>query len=91
MTQISLNHEGDSVKQFILSLPIDSEGVALELAGQVICKVVAANGGGTDATLIERGRSLVQKARQRNNIISTDTIEHVVDSAVAEVRRRCSE
>jgi hypothetical protein len=65
MTRISLDRENESIKQFVLSLPIKSEGVDLELNGRVVCKVVP-RCEDVENAVIERGRELVRRARERN-------------------------
>jgi hypothetical protein len=89
MTHISLDGENDFVKQFVRSLPIKSEGVDLELDGRVICKVVPPHEEIKNA-LIERGRELVRRARERNRGVPASVIEREVRDAVDEVRRQKS-
>ena len=55
VTHIILDRESDLVKQFIRSLPVESEGVDLELDGRVICKVVPPFEDAETLALIERG------------------------------------
>ena len=88
VTHINLDRENDLIKQFIRSLPIESQGVALELDGQVICKVVPPFAEGHEHALIERGRELVRRARERNRGVPARVIEREVREAIDEVRQR---
>jgi hypothetical protein len=91
MTHISLDRENELVKQFIRSLPIESEGVALELEGRVICKVMPPVAGNEKLALIDRGRELVRRARERNQGVPARELEREVKKAVDEVRQRKSQ
>jgi hypothetical protein len=88
MPHISLDRENDSVKQFVRSLPLKSEGIDLELEGRVICKVVPPFEEAEKSLLIERGRALVEAARRRNRGTPARVIEREVRDALGEVRRR---
>ena len=44
MKRIALESEDDHVKQFVLSLPRDSEGSVLELDGKPLARVIPING-----------------------------------------------
>lgn len=90
MTHVSLDRESDSVKQFVRSLPIKPEGVDLKLEGQVICKVTPPLAEAEKLALIERGRELVRRARERNRGVPAQVIEREVREAVDEVRQRKS-
>ena len=90
MTHISLDRESDLVKQFIRSLPIQTQGVDLELEGRVVCKVIPPFEEAEKVALIERGRELVRRARERNRGVPARVIEHEVRDAVDAVRRRKS-
>ena len=91
VTHISLDRENDLVKQFVRSLPIEADGVALELDGRVVCKVVPAFSETDTQRLIARGRELVRRARERNRGVPARVIECEVQEAVKEVRRRSSQ
>jgi hypothetical protein len=40
MTHIDLNTQGDAVKQFFLSLPVDPDGAVLEVNGRAVARLV---------------------------------------------------
>jgi hypothetical protein len=40
MTHIDLNAQGDAVKQFFLSLPVDPEGAVVEVNGRAVARLV---------------------------------------------------
>jgi len=90
MKRLVLDSATAAVKKFIRSLPIEGDGVQLELEGQVVCTVMPPSAL-TDAektVLIERGRELVRRSRQRNEGVPAGTIEQEVHQAVDQVRRR---
>lgn len=91
MKHISLDHADDRIKEFIRSLPIDGEGVELELGGQVVCQVLPPLEESEKAALIERGRQLVARSRARNKGVPSKAIEREVREAVDRVRRRKAE
>jgi hypothetical protein len=90
MTHISLDQESDLIKQFVRSLPLESEGVALELEGRVICKVVPPIAETDGLAFIERARELVRRARDRNRDVGSREIEREIQAAIDEVRQRKS-
>jgi hypothetical protein len=91
MKRVTLDCAGPEVKEFIQSLPLQSGGVELELEGRVICNVVPP---GVElleaekAVLLQRGRELVRRSRQRNLNVPEQVIEEEVGRAVDEVRRQ---
>jgi hypothetical protein len=91
LMHVSLDRENELVKQFIRSLPLASEAIDLELDGQVICKVVPPTDDSEQRTMIERGRELVRRARERNRDEPSKVIEREVCEAVRDVRSRKSQ
>jgi hypothetical protein len=93
MKHITIDDQDERVRQFIRSLPIEPDGVELELAGQVVCKVISSHqlsDGERDAVL-KRGWELIERARQRNQGVPAKIIEREVRQAVNEVRGRTQE
>lgn len=90
MKRVAIDEAPMAVKEFVQSLPLDGGGVQLELGGHVVCTVVpAADRADRDArALLERGRELVRRSRERNKDIPTATVEREVRRAVNEVRQR---
>jgi hypothetical protein len=91
MKRVILDGAGADVKEFIQSLPLQSGRVELELEGRVICNVVPPGFEFSDAeraVLLQRGRELVHRSRQRNLNVPEQVIEEEVANAVDEVRRR---
>lgn len=90
MQRVNLDSASAAIKKFVASLPIESEGVELELDGRVVCKVV----GPHRLTESERddvmrdGLRLMRKAQQRNKGVSARAVEREVREVVDEVRRR---
>jgi hypothetical protein len=93
MKRITLDTASAAVKKIVQSLPMESDGVELELQGQVVCTVVPPHGfteTNDAALMLERGRRLVRRARERNKGVPFQVIQREVREAVAEVRRRKS-
>lgn len=47
---IELNRQGEAVKQFFLTLPVDSDGSVVELDGRALARVVPLKNGAKSAT-----------------------------------------
>jgi hypothetical protein len=91
MKRVTLDSAAADVKEFIQSLPLQSGGVELELEGRVICNVVPPGvelSEAEKAVVLQRGRELVHRARQRNWNVPEQVIEEEVARAVDEVRWR---
>lgn len=90
MKRVSLDTATTAVKTFVRSLPIDTEGVELELDGRVLCEVLPPRSISPDEreSLIVRARALADRARMRNKDVPARVIEREVRQAVNEVRRR---
>jgi hypothetical protein len=87
MIKVSLDHASDPVREFVKSLPIEQGSVELELNGAVVCTVSPPTRMDR-ATLLERGREIVRRARERNRGKSEEEIEREVNDAVELVRQR---
>lgn len=90
MKRLNLDRATPSVKKFVRGLRPDSEGIMLELNGQVLCKVIPATqfSEAEKMALLERGRELIRQARERNRGVPTRVIEREVRDAVRMVRSR---
>ncbi|MBW3542370.1 MAG: hypothetical protein KY476_19050 [Planctomycetes bacterium] len=90
MKRVSLDAATSAVKRFVRDLPLDDEGVELELEGEVVCEVLPPQSGSDAArqALIDRGRELARRARSRNKGVPARVIEREVRDAIDEVRRR---
>jgi hypothetical protein len=90
MRRINVDRVQPAVKDFLRNLPVEQDGVELELGGRVICKVIPAlqfSEAEKKALMKERWR-LVRKAQERNKGVPARVIEREVREAVDEVRRR---
>ena len=90
MKRISLDTETAEVRQFIRKLPLDTDGVELEMNGRVVCKVIPSlhfSESEKEALVRERWQ-LIRRAQRRNKGVPAKIIEREVLSAVDEVRRR---
>jgi len=91
MQRVTIDGAGSGVKEFIRSLPLQAGGVELELEGRIICNVVPPGSELSEAEkaiLLQRGRELVRRSRQRNSGVPERVIEEEIARAVDEVRRR---
>ena len=90
MNRVSLDTADAAVKDFFQSLPIQTQSVELESEGRVICTVTPPDSLSQPekAVLLERGRELVRRSRDRNVGIPEEVIEREVRHAVEEVRQR---
>jgi hypothetical protein len=88
--QIKLDRQDDRIKEFIRTLPIEPDGVELELNGKIICRVVGPHQltAAERAAILERGRELIKRARHRNKGVPAKVLEREVQEAVDEVRGR---
>jgi hypothetical protein len=90
MKRINLDQAPLAVKKFLRDLPRDDEGVELELAGEVICKIIGADqmSDGEKDALLERGWELIRQVQERNKQVPAKVIQREVRRAVSEVRSR---
>lgn len=88
MKHVNLDHEDDLIKQFVRGLPLDSQGVELELEGQTICQVLPPFVAEAKATILKRGRELAARARARNRGIPAADVAREVQTAIDLVRSR---
>jgi hypothetical protein len=87
MRRVALDSTTPAVQEFLQALP--PEPVELELGGQVVCTVIPPQADDADTSaLIERGRQLVGRSRQRNKGVSAAELKQEVRQAVDEVRHR---
>jgi hypothetical protein len=89
MKHIVIDQHNEHVRDFIRNLPIEPDGVELELDGEVVCKVIAPNQLSDEerAAVLERGWLLVERASARNKNVPAKVIESEVEEAVDQVRR----
>jgi hypothetical protein len=90
MIRINLDATVPAVKEFFRRLPLSPDGVELELEGQVVCTVSPPFSKAEKNALIERGRELVRRARERNKNVPSAVLQREVEEAVAQVRLRRS-
>jgi hypothetical protein len=90
MKRIKLDTASRTVQQFVRSLPVDAEGVELELNGRVLCKVIPPLefSDAEKAALMQEGRELMRRARERNKGVPARVIECEVRDAVKAVRSK---
>ncbi len=90
MKRMVLDTADVAVKEFIRSLPSADEALELELSGRVVGVFFppTARSVTNQTAILERGRELVARARERNAGAPDEEIEREVDVAVTEVRAR---
>jgi hypothetical protein len=90
MHRVNLDTADSAVKKFLGSLPLDPDGVELELAGKVVYKVTGP-AQLTDAEkqrLLDKVRANIRQAHERNKDVPARVIARKVDKAVKTVREQ---
>ena len=90
MHRVNLDSASHSVVQFFDNLPVDFDGVEIEVAGKVLCKVIPPNqlNETEKQRLIEDARKLMRRSQERNKGVSARVIEREIREAIDEVRGR---
>jgi hypothetical protein len=90
MKRVNLDRAPPAVKQFVSTLPLESEGVELELNGRALCRVLPPGqlSEAEKKALIDERWRLIRQARERNRGVPARVIEREVQEAVEQVRRR---
>lgn len=90
MKRVNLDSAAQSVKQFIRTLPVEPEGVEIELDGKIVCEVIAPrpDSGDERSALIARVRQRAAQSRRQSAGVPAAIIEREIQEAVEEVRRR---
>ena len=90
MKRVSLDEEPPEVQQFFQRLPLDSDGVELELHGRSICKVIPSLqfSEAEKESLVQERWKLILCAQERNKGVPSKVLEREVLDAVEEVRQR---
>ena len=76
MERLKLDHADRAVKAFARALRFDRQGVEIELDGRVLFTIVppAQLSEADKAALLQEGRGLVRRARERNRDVPFSTI-----------------
>lgn len=90
MKRVTLDTAEPAVKEFIRDLPMDANGVEIELDGKVVCEILPPHSlsAAERAVLIARGRQLLKKAQSHQKTVPPRDVERFVRDAVDEVRGR---
>ncbi len=90
MKRVNLDRTSLAVKKFVRSLPVDHEGLELELDGRVICKIISPLQLTEEEkqAFIEERWQLIRRARERNKGVPARVIAREVREAVETVRRK---
>ena len=90
MKRVNLDTAAPSVRKFIQSLRVDSEGVDLTIEDYVVCRVVPPRqlSEAAKTALLAEGKELIRRARERNKGVPARVIEREIREAVRTVRNR---
>jgi hypothetical protein len=90
MLRVKLDSAPLAVKAFVRGLPLDREGVELELNGQVVCKVIGRHelSDSERDAILKDGLGLISRARQRNKGVPSKVIDREILAAVKQARGR---
>lgn len=90
MHRVKLDTAPPAVKKFVRTLPLDPEGVELELNGEIVCKVIGPHQltEADRAALLDKVTKQIRRAHLRNKDVPARVIEREVRQAVEEVRSR---
>jgi hypothetical protein len=90
MKRMQLKETPHAVQQFVRSLVGHPEVVEFEENGQVLLRILAAPqlSAKRKSALLQEGRELVRRARERNRNVPARTLEQEVKKAVNAVRRK---
>lgn len=90
MRRVKLDKAGPQVRKFFRSLRVAQEDVELELGGEIVCKVSAANriSDAAKVSLRKQGRELLKRAHERTKDVPAKVIAKEVDAAIRAVRSR---
>ncbi len=90
MKRLSLDAAPPAVREFVASLPLDPDGVELEMNGHIVCKVLGPSHllDAEKQALIKERWELIRRAQVRNKGVPARVLEREVQDAVEEVRRR---
>jgi hypothetical protein len=84
MKRIELNSQGEAVKRFFLSLPVDAAGSLIELNGQVVARVFAIGNDGNGAEW-HPGPWTESKNQRRCELIDKDIDDHLTPEEAIEL------
>jgi hypothetical protein len=88
MKRMNLDTAAPSVRKFVQSLRVDSEGVELAIRDRVVCKVVPPLqvSEAEKAARLKKGWELIRRAHDRNKDVPAAVIAREVGEAVRMVR-----
>jgi hypothetical protein len=88
MKRVKLDGADNVVQEFARTLAVHREGAQVELEGRVLFKIIPPErfSEAEKAALLQQGRELVRRARERNKGVSAHVLEREVREAVAQVR-----
>ncbi len=90
MKRLRLKNTPRAVQQFVRSLVARPEVVEFEENGQVLLRILAAPQLSTKnkSSLLQEGRQLIRRARERNRGVPARTLEKEVRQAISTVRSK---
>jgi hypothetical protein len=84
MKHIELNGQGEAVKQFFFSLPVDADGSVIQLNGKAVARVFAVGKDGNGAEL-HPGPWTEAKNQRRCDLIDKDIDDHLTPEEAVEL------
>lgn len=90
MKRLNLDRAAPAVKRFVGKLILDPEGVELELAGQVLCKVIPRLqfSDAEKAAMIRLRQESMRCARERNKGVPAKVLAREIREAVKAVNNK---
>jgi hypothetical protein len=88
MKRLNLDHDERSLKEFVRALPLQHEGIELELDGRIVCKIVPPLqcSEAEKKALVEERWQRIRQAQERNKGVPPRIIEREIREAVEAVR-----
>lgn len=90
MHRLNLDEAATAIQDFVRSLPLEPDGVELELRGEVLCRVTRPTqlSDAQKQELLTKVRDRIRATHAANKDLRADEVAHAVGEAVQAVRGR---
>ena len=90
MSRVNVDRAAPAVKKFLRSLSLDANGVEVELAGQVVCKIIppAQLSEAEKVAHLQDVRHLLRRSRERSKSVPAAVIEREIRAGLKTVREK---
>jgi len=90
MKRLNVDAAAPAVKRFLRALSIDANGLEVELAGQVVCKIIPPQqlSEAEKAAHLADVRELLRRSRERSKGVPANVMERDIRAALKTVRGR---